>query len=382
VGGSVSGYHVGYPADRRSRPPHTRIGRGAGSLLTVVVLGVLAGVALMLVKVDQVVYHPGPVYDTLGSINETPVVQLGEGLETFETEGRLYFTTISVAGGPGDPLSAWDWLVARWTPSTTVVPREQVFPENVTREQVRDQNTALMQHSQEDAAVVALRTQGIEVPEQIVVAQVIVDTPADGVLEVDDQILTVAGETMTDAEAVRSRLQEVEAGQSVSMTIRRDGEEVSLEVPTVRNEETDRTIVGVYLAPKYDLPYEVTIDAGNVGGSSAGLMFALAVYDEITPGALTGGKTFAGTGTISGTGQVGTIGGVKQKMHAAAGAAAEVFLTPAGNCAEVVGNEPGDLVVVPVETFKQAVDVVERSAADDPAGLDLPTCRGVLDAVD
>ena len=101
---------------------------------------------------------------------------------------------------------------------------------------------------------------------KIVVAQVIADAPADGVLHVDDEILEVEGEPMTDAETVRSRLQEVTAGESASMTLVRDGEEVTIDVPTVRDEESGRTIVGVYLAPRYDMPYDVTISAGNVGG--------------------------------------------------------------------------------------------------------------------
>src|SRR5699024_5760647 len=245
------------------------------------------------------------------------IISLDEDLQTYPTEGHLWFTTIHLDGGPGDDLSAWEWLRAELDPAATVVPREDVFPEQVTAEQVREQNTELMEHSQQDAAVVALREAGIEVPEDIVVAQVIADAPADGVLHVDDEILEVEGERMTDAETVRSRLQEVAAGDTASMTLVRDGEEVTLDVPTVRDEGTGRTIVGVYLAPRYDMPYEVTISAGNVGGPSAGLMFSLAIYDRITPGALTGGMSVAGTGTISGLGHVGPISGIRQKMYAA-----------------------------------------------------------------
>ena len=379
TGAPPDSYHVGYDS-RGERPPHTGIGRWSGTILTLVAVTVLAAALLNWVKVDKVVYRPGPVYDTLGAIDDTTVVQMDEDLKTYPTDGRLYFTTIRLQGGPGDPLTAWGWIAAELDESTTVVPREDVFPEGVTAQEVREQNTSLMQHSQEDAAVVALRAAGIEVPEKIAVAQIIKDAPADGVLHVDDQILTVEGDPMKDTETVRSRLQEVEAGQPARMEILRDGTKQEIEVPTKKDEESGRTIVGVYLAPLYEMPYDVKVEAGNVGGPSAGLMFALAIYDTITPGTMTGGKDFAGTGTISGNGSVGPIGGITQKMHAAEAAGASVFLAPAGNCDEVVKGQPDDLVVVPVATFDEAEKVVEEVAgSDDVAGLDLPTCRQVLD---
>lgn len=374
------GAQTGAPGGH-ARPPHTRIGRRAGALLVTVAAGVLVGALLNLITVSRVVYSPGPVYDTLGQIQQTPVVALGDGLESYEdTEGHLYFTTIRLQGGPGDELSVWRWIRAELDGSTTVVPRSQVFPEDVTAQQVREQNTALMQHSQEDAAVVALRADGIEVPESVVVAQVIVDAPADGVLHVEDRLLRVGDTEVTNAASVQDRLQEVAPGDSVPMTIVREGEETTIDVPTRQDEESGRTIVGVYLAPQYDLPYDVTIDAGNVGGPSAGLMFSLAVYDKLTPGPLTDGLSVAGTGTISSAAQVGGIGGIKQKMHAAQAAGADLFLAPSANCDEVVGQEPDDLLVVPVLTFDQALDTLEQAgAATDLAELDMTTCQQVLD---
>ena len=363
------------------RPPHTGVGTYAWAMIITVVLAVVLGAALSRVTVDDVVYYPGPVYDTLGAIDDTTVVQMDEDLPTYPTDGDLYFTTIRLAGGPGDDLNVWEWVRARLDPSTTIVPREEVYPENVTAQEVREQNTSLMQHSQQDAAVVALRADGIEVPEKIMVAQVIKDAPADGVLEVDDQILTVEGDAMDDTETVRSRLQEVEPGATATMTLVRDGKTITLDVPTTKDEESGRTIVGVYLAPDYDMPYDVEVSAGNVGGPSAGLMFALAIYDTITPGSLTNGLSFAGTGTISGNGTVGPIGGIAQKMWASDQAGAQVFLAPADNCDEVVERTPDGLTVVPVSTFDEAKGYVEEVAAagtDELSSLDLPTCQQVL----
>lgn len=362
------------------RPPHTGVGWFSWSLIAVVVLAVVLGSVLSRVDVNRVAYHPGPVYDTLGAIDDTSVVQMDDALPTYPTDGDLFFTTIRISGGPGNDLSVWDWIRAELDPSTTVVPREDVFPEDVTAEQIKEQNTTLMQHSQQDAAVVALRASGIEVPEKVMVAQIIKDAPADGVLEVDDQILAVEGEPMSETEAVRDRLQAVTPGESAQMTLLRGTEELVVDVPTVEDEKTGRTIVGVYLAPAYEMPYDVEVSAGNVGGPSAGLMFALAIYDTITPGSLTGGRSFAGTGAITGNGSVRPIGGIAQKMWASEEAGAEVFLAPADNCDEVVQRQPDDLTVVPVATFEEARGYVEQVAsADDPASLDLPTCQEVLE---
>lgn len=368
---------------RAGRPPHTRVGVTAGALLVVTAAGVLTGSVLNLVTVERVIYVPGPVYDTLGQIDGTDIVSVDEGLTSYDdTDGHLYFTTIRLQGGPGDTVSAWEALRATIDPATTVVPREDVFPEDVTADQVREQNTELMQHSQDDAAVVALRAQGVQIDENVVVAQVIADAPADGVLEVEDEIVRVAGQDVSDTTAVRDQIQGVEPGEEVPVTVRRGGEELELDVPTRLDEESGRTIVGVYLAPVYDNPYEITIDAGNVGGPSAGLMFSLAVYDEITPGALTGGRSVAGTGTITGDGTVGGIGGITQKMYAAREAGAEVFLAPTDNCAEVVEGDPRGLTVVPVGTFDEALDVMDEldSSPDaSPEELSFPTCEQELD---
>ncbi len=373
-----TGYHEGYdrPAER---PAHTGISRRSGSALALVVVALLVAASLNWFSVDKVVYLPGPVYDTLGEVDQKPVVEVGDELTTYPTEGALYFTTVRLDGGPGEEVTAWEWLRASLDPARSVYPREDIFPEDVTAEQVREQNTELMQHSQQDAAVVGLRAAGFEVPEDIVVAQVIADAPADGVLHVDDQILAVEGDTMRDTETVRSRLQEVEPGEPARITVLRDGEETDIDVPTKRDEKTGRTIVGVYLAPRYDMPYDVEIQAGRVGGPSAGLMFALAVYDTLTPGALTAGTSVAGTGTISGQGRVGPISGIPQKMFASARAGADLFLAPADNCDEVVGAEPRGLTVVPVTTFDEARGYVEQLAeAGDASGLDLPTCEETL----
>lgn len=372
-------YYGGPPTGQHPpNPPHTRISWTTGLLLALAVLLVLGVALLNLVTVNKVIYRPAGVHDTLGEINGDPVVHV-EGLETFETSGSLDFLTIMVEGGPRSDVTAWDWLLAEFDASSSVYDADQIYPPDVTAQQIQEQNVELMQRSQNGAAVVALRAIGVKVPEDVKVAQIIKGAPAADTLEVNDQILMVDGTKIAKPAEVSDILQGFEPGDAVPFSVLRDGETVSLEVPTGESDpdplEPDaptRTVIGVFLASDYELPYEVTIDAGNVGGPSAGMMFALAIYDKVTPGALTGGLNIAGTGTISSDGGVGGIGGIQQKMYAAERAGVDYFLAPAENCDDVVGNIPDGLQVAKVENFEQARDLVEALGKGEDVAL--PQC--------
>ncbi|MGB3258872.1 MAG: PDZ domain-containing protein [Ornithinimicrobium sp.] len=361
-----------------TRPAHTGISRRAALALVTVVLLVATVAVLNLISVPKVIYRPGPAYDALGQVDGTDVISVN-GLPTYPTSGTLDFTTITLSGGPRFPVSAWEWLGAHFDSSSAIADERDVFPEDVTPAEVREQNLELMTDSQQQAAVVALRAIGEDVPEEVKVAQVLVDAPADGVLSVNDQILAVGGDSIQTPDELRDVLQDVTPGDDVEFTIVRDGTEQKIMVPT--GEQTDtaadgteasRTIIGVYPASDFDLPFDITVNAGNVGGPSAGLMFTLAIYDSITPGELTGGRDFAGTGTINSEGDVGPIGGIAQKMIGAEDEGADYFLAPAGNCPDVVGHIPDGLRVAKVATFDEARDVVEALGKDPEATL--PQC--------
>jgi len=109
---------------------------------------------------------------------------------------------------------------------------------------------------------------------------------------------------------------------------------------------------------------------GDIGGPSAGMMFALGIIDKLTPLNLTGGKVIAGTGEITDGGQVEAIGGIQQKMVAARDAGATIFLAPASNCSDVDGAVPAGLRIVKVSTLTQAVDDLEAIKA----GRSVPSC--------
>ena len=126
------------------------------------------------------------------------------------------------------------------------------------------------------------------------------------------------------------------------------------------------------LGPDFVMP-RITFHLDDIGGPSGGLIFALGIIDKVTPGQLTGGKSIAGTGTISPDGEVGAIGGIRLKMLSAKRAGDRFFLAPRSNCDEVVGFEPDGLRVIPVDTLREALAVLEVIAADGDLSV-FPVC--------
>jgi Lon-like protease len=227
-----------------------------------------------------------------------------------------------------------------------------------------------MAGSQTVATATALRALGRTVDEMIVIAGVPDGSPSAGVFRPDDVLVTVDGDPATTSDAVRAAVQRHKPGDTFPVVVRRDGKEQTVTARTA--DSNGRTVMGVGLRLDYDLPVDVTLRTGNVGGPSAGLMFSLAIYDALTPGELTGGKNIAGTGTMDDKAVVGPIGGIRQKLIGARRAGADYFLAPADNCDDVVGNVPDGLQVVKVGSFDEGVAAVRDIGTGKTASL--PTC--------
>ena len=160
----------------------------------------------------------------------------------------------------------------------------------------------------------------------------------------------------------------------MTLTVRRHGQ--ALDIPIVTTEKPDGGAqIGVFIDPAFDMPVDVTISIDDIGGPSAGTMFALGIIDKMTPEDEANGKDIAGTGTIDVTGEVGPIGGIRQKLAGATRDGATWFLAPAANCDEVVDHVPDGLRVVRIETLheaREAMTAIGAGTADD-----LPTCTSV-----
>jgi PDZ domain-containing protein len=229
-----------------------------------------------------------------------------------------------------------------------------------------------MVDSQQEAIAVALRATGRTVPQHLVLAEVAPDAPSAALLRAGDVVEAVDGTPVTTSEQIRAAISRHRPGEFVQLRLLRHGTEISVAAKT--RSSAGRTTIGVFLGLRFTFPVDVKINAGDVGGPSAGTMFALGVYDKLTPGALTGGQNIAGTGTIDVTGTVGPIGGIRQKLAGARAGGAQWFLAPSADCNEVVGHVPDGLRVVKIATFDQARSSVEAIAAG--RGASLPTCTG------
>lgn len=359
-------------------PPPRRLSRATVAGMWALAVALVVLLALTFLPTSYVIQQPGPVYNTLGTTTgadgeDVPLISI-EGAETFPTEGSLDLLTVQVAGNRERTPSWFELATAWFDPSQAVLPVESIFPEGQTTEERNEESAAMMVDSQQEATAAALSELGYDVGAQLSVHSLLDDSAASGVLEPDDVILEANGETVTEVSSLRTIINEGE-GEPVELLIVRDGEEQTVEVtPKESTVEGDTAwLIGVTLITEYDFPIDVTIQLNNVGGPSAGMMFALGIIDTLTPGELNGGEQVAGTGTITADGTVGPIGGIRQKLFGARDAGADWFLAPEANCEEVVGHIPGDLRVFAVEDLDDALDVLDAVRTGE--GLDdLPTC--------
>lgn len=349
-------------------PPVTR--RTVTLGVSLLVTAALAAVALV-IPVPYAVRAPGPTQDTLGKQDGNPLIEIAD-TRTYESTGELLLTTVSVSGGPGYPVTAGQAVQGWVDPTRSVVPVESVFPEETSAEEQQEVSQAEMVSSQESATAAALTELGREVPAVLKVAGAEPGTGADGVVRENDVVVEFEGEPVPTYAALIDRLAETTPGDDVVLGVERDGKVRNLTITTSRAQGEDRAVMGVYIDPAYEFPVDVTIQIEDIGGPSAGTMFALGIIDKLTADDEPNGVNIAGTGTMSPEGVVGPIGGIEQKMYGALRDGATWFLAPEGNCAEVVGNVPDGLRVVSVKTLHDARKAMEAIGAG--TGNELPTC--------
>lgn len=327
----------------------------------------------VLLPVPYVTLRPGPAFDTLGDFEGQPMFTFGADVTTYPTSGNLDFTTVRVASADAN-VSLVEAIEAYLDDDVAVVPRSLIYPDGETAEASRAQSAAQLDGSKDSSRVAALRAAGFDVPGTPEVADVSPDGAAAGTLESGDLIRAVDGTKVSSSEETVEAVGAGDPGDSVSVEITRDGDDRTVEV-TTRADEADPTVprLGISVGTQYDFPIEIENNVGDsIGGPSAGTMFALAIYDRLTPGSLTGGLKVAGTGEITADGVVGPIGGVQQKIAGAAGEDASVFLVPAANCAEALAGDTKGLTLVEISTLDDAISSLE-ALADDPEAT-VPTC--------
>lgn len=295
-------------------------------------------------------YSGGPVGDAVQSVKVSDVA-------TYDSKGELMMLTVS-----SQEVNPFEAFVAGLDPDVDLVPREAVRPPDETLEDFVARNRASMDLSRETAITLALTRLGFEVvthSDGVLVAELVEGVPAASVLHVDDVITAVDGQQVELADQIGPIITNHAVGDVIAMTVRRGEEVLDLEVPlTAREDDPAVPMVGISamaLNPRFEYPFPIDIDAGLVGGPSAGLMYTLAVMELLAPEDLTHGHVVAGTGTIDSAGNVGPIGGVRQKVVAAEAAGAQVMLVPASNMDEALTARRDHLELIPVSTLDEAL---------------------------
>jgi Lon-like protease len=242
---------------------------------------------------------------------------------------------------------------------SSLVPAEQVNPVGVSDEQRRQSSLNEMSRSQKIAAAVALRSLGRKVsikPNGVEVTLIRPGFPAEGKLEIGDVIVRANGSETRTREMLLRVMRDVRPGKAVRLVVNRgDGRKAVTAGTRADPEDPERAVFGVQIEQSADieLPVAIKIEAGNIGGPSAGLAFALDIVDELGRD-LDHGKTVVATGAIRLDGKVDPIGGIQQKTIGARQAGADLFLVPDANAAEARRYADG-MRIVAVSSFNEAL---------------------------
>jgi PDZ domain-containing protein len=334
------------------------VSRRTLTLLLASLLAVGMTLVAAVARVPYVALAPGPTFNTLGQVDGKPVINV-TGHKTYDDTGHLNMTTISVV----TRLTLVQALRGWFQHDLAVVPRDVIYPPDRSDEEVREEDAEAMKDSQDSAITAALRELGVPGKVHVLVAEVTSKSPSQGKLKATDELVAIDGATVTSATQLRQLIGRRTPGDPVKVSYLRGGKPGQVTIVTGTATEKDgstRPVIGVQTKERTDYPIKVTISLRDVGGPSAGLMFALAILDKLEPGSLTDGRFIAGTGTIDDQGVVGPIGGIQQKLIGAKRKGATVFLVPAANCAEALSSPPDGLKLVKVSSLKSALTELHR----------------------
>ena len=271
--------------------------------------------------------------------------------DRFESQGAFVLTSVRF-----NQLTALGLVQAWLDPALTVVGRDVLYAPGESEEQEHQRSISQMDQSKLDAAYVVLDVL-TGYPEEhgdgVLVAAVVAGCAAEGELYVGDLIHEIDHRPIDDIGDARRAIRTAASGDSLTFEVTVDGEPETVRLVREPCGGEQEPLVGISMIESF--PFDVTISSGGIGGPSAGLAWGLGLYDLLTSGDLTDGRTIAVTGVLGPDGTVYPIGGIEEKVAAADSANATVLIIPRENLAAARAVGDSDLQLVPVSSFDDAL---------------------------
>jgi PDZ domain-containing protein len=301
------------------------------------------------VELPYLAYSAGPVSDASDSV-------VAEEVETYPPDGELLMLTVV-----SQDVNVFEALLAGLDPTVDLIRKQAVRRAGESDEEYRNRVLQQMDDSNFRAVAVALRYLGYEMPvTDVVINEIVEGVPAADVLSLDDSVQSINGFPIESVDDFAPALEGYGVGDVITVEVLRGEETLTLEVELAeRDEEPGQPMIGIVLGELTESPFPLAIEAGDIGGPSAGMMHTIAIIDTLTDGELTKGRVIAGTGTIQPDGTVGAIGGIRQKVVGAEAAGAEAILVPQANYEKALTAEYDDIEIVPVATLDEAISYLE-----------------------
>jgi Lon-like protease len=297
----------------------------------------------------------------------SPIIQVEDGEEG---KGSFMLTTVRMGRA-----NIYSYVEAKLFDYVELYPIEAILQETETQDEYNARQLHAMAGSKLNAIEVAYKKAGYPVEYEykgVYVVQVVPDMPAEGKLRAGDRIIMVDGQEFDSSENFIEYVGKKKTDEQIELTIKRNGKTKTVIVTVKPFKEDPKKIgIGISLVDDKDIRVNpnVTVKTDEIGGPSAGLMFALEIYDQLMEEDFTKGYQIAGTGTIDSKGAVGPIGGIDQKIVAADKAGAEIFFAPNEkgssdsnyNLAVKTANEiDSKMKIVPVDLIDDAINYLQH----------------------
>ncbi|RFA37614.1 hypothetical protein CAI16_00470 [Virgibacillus dokdonensis] len=325
-----------------------------------ILLVVVAVYFLAIFQLPYYIYKPG------GADALNPIVEVEDG---FASEGDMHLVTVS--GAKATPMQ---FLLAKILPHHDVLPIDEVFPEGITDDEYMHVQLQMMENSQEASTVVAYQSADKDISidfNGVYVAMVVENMPAEGKLELGDRIIGIDDKKVNQADDLLDYIETKQVGDSITVKFVREEKTMTESITLEALKDLDnKPGIGIQLVTDraVSVDPEVKFSSGQIGGPSAGLMFALEIYDQLTEEDITHGYEIAGTGEIDYDGNVYRIGGIDKKVVAADKEGVDVFFAPNEQgkegsnyqiALEKAKEIETDMEIVPVDTFADAITYLE-----------------------